>query len=321
MIKDQNLIPVIYVAGAGRSGSTVIGEALGMLRGSLHLGEIRGLFDYTVDPSQLFVCSCGEPYQECAFWNPLLSELFGVDWPSTIQSFGLEGQLPSIKSLFWRQIIPSIHVPGSDRVEKIIPVLELALAKSHTRIIIDSSKSASFAWMLTRTGKAKILLIHVIRDPHGVLFSWMRHPIPVPDKSIGITSSRTLTFYEAFIDWIKSNGGIHLLKMMGFPYMQIKYEDFVANPEKVMRSIIQEAQKNNIDLQESKSAMELLAKQQVSLDGHLVGGNTRLKSKKGIVTLKLDNPWREQQLTGWEKLMLNIAVGPWVIFYGYLGRK
>jgi hypothetical protein len=318
-MNKRELIPVIYIAGAGRSGSTILGEVLGMLSGAVHLGEVRGLFDYTVDPSELYVCSCGQLYRKCAFWNPLFTKLFGKDWPNTVSKFGVQGRLPSMKSLLWRQFTPRVNTLYIDRVAKTIPVVKAALIQSSSFIVIDSSKGASFAWLLAQTGEVNLLIVHLVRDPRGVLYSWMRHAIPIHDAIVGRSTLRTRAFYESLIQWILPNGGAHLLQFLGLPYMRIKYEDFVADPDKTVNLVIQNAKKVEIPLQGSVNSMDLLKNRKVLLKGHLIAGNSRVKTKQGVVPIELDDSWK-YKLSVWEKAVLNIIFSPWLIFYGYFGK-
>src|SRR5947209_4769350 len=60
-------VRVTYIAGAGRSGSTLLAMMLGTLPGWVSVGELRHLWARGVEENQL--CGCGEPFLSCPFWN------------------------------------------------------------------------------------------------------------------------------------------------------------------------------------------------------------------------------------------------------------
>src|SRR5215472_10332799 len=57
---------VIYIAGSGRSGSTLLERALGELPGVVNVGELMDLFRRTVAHGER--CGCGQSFADCPFW-------------------------------------------------------------------------------------------------------------------------------------------------------------------------------------------------------------------------------------------------------------
>src|SRR5438552_555935 len=66
---------VLYVGGAGRSGSTLLGLLLGKLPGFTFHGELRWLWHSVRAHDEL--CSCREPYPSCPFWREVGLSAFG----------------------------------------------------------------------------------------------------------------------------------------------------------------------------------------------------------------------------------------------------
>ncbi|MFT4082228.1 MAG: hypothetical protein QM638_06555, partial [Nocardioides sp.] len=62
---------VLYLAGAGRSGSTVVARYLAARLDAVHLGEVRYLWERGVGEGQL--CECGTPFGACPFWTRVLA--------------------------------------------------------------------------------------------------------------------------------------------------------------------------------------------------------------------------------------------------------
>ncbi|MCZ7671658.1 MAG: sulfotransferase [Chloroflexi bacterium] len=64
-------IPVLFIAGAGRSGSTLLERMLGQTADLSPIGELRhlGRQDFELD-----LCGCGQRFQECPFWAAVFAE-------------------------------------------------------------------------------------------------------------------------------------------------------------------------------------------------------------------------------------------------------
>ena len=66
---------VLFIAGLGRSGSTLVDRVLGSLPGVQSLGEVvhlwqRGLVDNET-------CGCHEPFRSCPFWGKVGQAAYG----------------------------------------------------------------------------------------------------------------------------------------------------------------------------------------------------------------------------------------------------
>ncbi len=68
---------IIYIAGLGHSGSTILDMSLGTLPGVIGLGELKTLMDdHTREKHYTSICSCGKKATECMIWKevPVLLE-------------------------------------------------------------------------------------------------------------------------------------------------------------------------------------------------------------------------------------------------------
>ena len=68
-------IKVLYVAGWGRSGSTVLTNILGEVDGFVSVGEVNFLWQHGLIENRL--CGCGVPFRECEEWTKILDRAFG----------------------------------------------------------------------------------------------------------------------------------------------------------------------------------------------------------------------------------------------------
>src|SRR5262252_3729866 len=65
-------VKVLFLAGKGRSGGTLLGGLLGQLPGYFNAGELSRLFDTAVSTN--YPCGCGLPFRECETWRAILGE-------------------------------------------------------------------------------------------------------------------------------------------------------------------------------------------------------------------------------------------------------
>ena len=68
---------VLYIAGTGRSGSTVLANILGEVDGVFAAGEVRFLWQRGLEEGRL--CGCGLPVRECPVWGRVLAEAGQLD--------------------------------------------------------------------------------------------------------------------------------------------------------------------------------------------------------------------------------------------------
>src|SRR5690349_13356603 len=69
-----NTSQVLYIAGEGRSGSTVLAALLGTYENYVSVGEIRGVWR-AVETDEL--CGCGLQFSQCPFWTEVGRDAFG----------------------------------------------------------------------------------------------------------------------------------------------------------------------------------------------------------------------------------------------------
>lgn len=156
---------LVYIAGYGRSGSTLLDIIFSNLGSAWGGGELCWLFEKRVEKGS---CSCGKPLQECPFWIKVFSLLreWGFEW-SDEEAARITSRTQRVGGTFW---------PDDHRTYIAIwsQVLAAIREVSGADIIIDSSKTARRSTrrprLLQQAGE-KIAVIHLVRDPRSVMRS------------------------------------------------------------------------------------------------------------------------------------------------------
>ena len=175
---------VIYLAGLGRSGSTLLERLLGELPGVCALGEVVHMWRRGVVENER--CGCGETFSSCAFWAQVGKSAFdGWDKISVDRMAELRETTDRIR------FIPLLAGPGlpaagrqrlAEYTDHYLRVYEAAAEATGSAMLIDSSKHASLAFCLTSRPEIDLRVVHLVRDSRAVAYSWSTR-VARPDAS------------------------------------------------------------------------------------------------------------------------------------------
>ena len=176
---------ILYVAGTGRSGSTLLDLMLGSIPGVLSLGEFWRVWLLIWENN--WFCGCGEPLQACPFWCEAIDRAFGG--PGGVPALQHREAEASLRS---RRALPQVMFPALLGRQR--PAWEAAMADRRrlyraaaetagVRLLVDSSKSPAYAHVLRRMPGVRVRTVHLVRDSRAVAFSWSRvKKYPRPDR-------------------------------------------------------------------------------------------------------------------------------------------
>jgi len=213
-------IKVVFIAGCGRSGTTLLGQLLGEFEGFINVGEAaRYLFDRSKD----LPCGCGVSAADCPFWKEMFHAI-----PAELAHQGTKSlRIRSFPPLYIRtrgKRIPSEYAPI---LEALGDTYRTIVRDTGSKVIIDSSKYPSTALLAGLIPNVELHVVHVVRSPHSVVASWTRkngylavHP---PSKVVSW--------------WWAYNVLSEALKSRAKSYRLVRYEDFARNPGPVLQDI------------------------------------------------------------------------------------
>jgi len=280
-------IKVCYISGYGRSGSTLLGQVLGHVEGFCNVGEVRNLFETFRRPG--WRCGCGEVLVECPFWKEVLAS--GTPPISSVD--------PETVHALWRSSFRTRHVPRLwwDAVRHRQPVPEYAqildrlyqgLAEtSGAAVLVDGSKRPADALIAHGLDDVYLYLVHMVRDPRAVAYSWTRDkPSPgglgdgarMGRRRPDVSTREWLFFNAAFMTVVRASVGRRR-------YMPVHYEDLVREPRATTAAIVEFLGERPIGLPfVDDHTVELRAT-------HNASGNPN-RFQTGPVEIRLDDEWR-----------------------------
>jgi len=192
------------------------------------------------------------------------------------------------------------------------PILESlyhsVAAETGAELIVDTSKSVFHAAFMRNSRVVDPYVLHLVRDPRGVVFSWTRPKVELGyDGGERMMPAKSLAVSTAW--WISINHYAALLEK-DFPgrYQRLRYEDFVADPEAEFRRIGEFCGLEVDPAQVFDMAADAIE------PTHSVWGNPMRFDKK--VTIRADERWREG-LSDRERRIITATTAPWLRKYSY----
>ncbi|MEV1288054.1 sulfotransferase [Micromonospora sp. NPDC049679] len=305
----MSAVRVLYLAGSGRSGSTLITTVLGQLDGFFAAGELRYLWQRGVAENR--PCGCGVRFADCPFWASVMAEIPAAA-PARIAA-GLRTRLRmrALPALLRRHDrgAPALAAHPDDAV---IAALYAALAGETGAVIVDSSKLPPYGALLGTLPGVELYVLHVVRDPRATAFSWRRR------RGLdGAADDRLMSrppVWKAALLWLVWNGAT-LRLWAGRPerYLRVRYEDFVAAPAAVTRRIARFAGPDPAELPFPAPGVVRLAAT------HSVAGNPS-RHRVGTVPITDDAEWRAR-LSGRAYTVVTAVAAPLVRRFGYPVRR
>jgi len=218
---------IIYIAGDGRSGSTLLDSILSNIEGSVSVGECHRFWVRFYEKETL--CGCGEKIERCTLWSKI-DEKLHQKFPDYDSEF-IREKVKEIQYFKNFKKIPKLlqTKEWQDFAEIVIYFYNQIAETSQRNIIIDSSKSIGWCYFLQNIGVFDLRIIHLERNLASVANSWKKKMI-LPeyyDKDVFMPQKTNKVILKS---WIKIKVLALALKKNNY-FMFLKYESFCQKPE------------------------------------------------------------------------------------------
>ncbi len=230
---------VLYVAGWGRSGSTLLAHLLSSVPGIVALGEVRSLWDRGMLEGR--PCSCGQPADACPLWSEVIRRS-GITRAEAEEARALHRRLRT--RYFPRLAVRRLLGRRDPAMERYVAcyrrVYAAAFEVTGARALVDISKHPFEADRLCRSPDVRA--VHLVRDPRAVAFSWGRTKATGEDPAGAGDAEETMRRFgplAASAMWLVWNLAVEIL--LGRRLHRVRYEDVVAAPERVVSEIVDRA--------------------------------------------------------------------------------
>lgn len=309
--KTPRPIRVLYIMGAGRSGSTILDILLSQHERIVGVGELVRFL--RPDWNEEEPCSCGSPSFSCAFWAKVQQH---------------ESTDPSIPNPFatWRELAADYerirHAPtlalarssaSSNRfnayAQLTTELFETIADEAGCDTVVDSSKSPARALALSMIPEIDLRVIHLIRDPLGTAISFAREWPKDVSGGVQKTLGRVSPLRSA-MRWTATNLAAELVhaRLGGRRSIRLRYEDLMRDPKGALQRVAELSERDLGPLIQFATGETALTR------GHTIAGN-RVRMSTHI-QLRATPP-RIEELTTREKREVDLVTAPLRVRYGY----
>jgi hypothetical protein len=308
---------VIYLGGMGRSGSTLAERLLGELPQVCVAGELVHLWQRGVADNER--CGCGVAFGACEFWSAVGEAAFG-GWSSidVARIAALRASVDRTRFIpkLTRRSVPARLEADLREYTSYYQRLYGAIAQvSGCRTVVDSSKHASLAFCLSRSDSLDLRVVHVIRDPRAVAYSWTTR-VQRPEDPGGSYMTRYSPL-RAAREWNMQNASLGLLARSQTPVLRVRYEDLVCEVKPTLRRICEFA---GLTVKDSEfgfvggGGCEQWAELR---QAHTAAGNP-MRFKTGKIAISQDDRWQTAMPAGQRRAVTALTL-PLLSLYGYAG--
>jgi hypothetical protein len=210
---------VIYVMGAGRSGSTVLGVVLGNCENVFFAGELEAWLRRSGIPN------FAEP-ERTRFWEAVRQRIDGRD-----ELFGehalrrVEHTLSLFRWSAWRS--RELRRRYRDTMEELYRAIATLAGGTH---IVDTSHYPLRARELRRLDAIDLYLVYLVRDPRGVVSSFAKRDV--------LQSSKGPLAANLYLLATHLLSGLVFLSHPRDRRVFVRYEDFIEDPAAVSSAIL-----------------------------------------------------------------------------------
>lgn len=283
---SAGMTKLLYVAGWGRSGTTLLDNLLGQLEGFVSTGELHNLWHRGLEAKR--ECGCGLPLLDCPFWNRALLLGFGG-----IENIDVTEVITAQRALTTRTSRKILNTLNRSSVLETYPyathlkdLYSGIQAATGARVIVDSSKFPADAILAAGLPSIETYVIHMVRDPRAVAFSWTKTKA-AKDKPTGFlrrTSAARSTLVWNYYNFVIDS---YVRKAVPGRYLVLRYEDLVSDPEGSLQDIV-------ALLGETVDTPTLSQDRSIELEpSHTASGNPD-RFRTGWVSIIPDDGWMRQ---------------------------
>jgi hypothetical protein len=306
-------VPVLYIGGWGRSGSTLLAHVLAEVPGFVSVGELR--YVWQAGPGANELCGCGLEFDECPFWTAVGQEAFGgwenvdVDEVLALESAVLRHR--NVPLLLMGKLARE-HQRKVKRYAELTASLYRAIQQvSGAEVVVDSTKNPPYAYFLRAAQAAglRLRVLHLVRDSRGAAHSWAKR-MARPEITNGDAFFQEFSPLKAGVRWMECNLAFEALRRLHVPTVGMRYEALAADPRgELERMFAEMGEAGEHDLSAVGDSVEVSGQ-------HSVRGNP-MRFAHGRQKVRTDEAWRTGMATKTRSIVV-LVTWPLLLRYGYL---
>jgi hypothetical protein len=311
---------VVYLAGFGRSGSTLLERLLGAIPGWTNVGELVDLArSVTVKHER---CGCGLPFDDCPLWSAVGLKAFGGwDSPQVRRLADLrlvvarQRQVPRLLTARRRRDSQFARLVREYQ-EGYSRIYQAVAEVSGSSVIVDASKGPAHGLALAGAAQYRLDILNLVRDPRAVAYSWSHRSIARPQATAGEENMWKISALRSAAQWSALQAEVEVMRSVaGLTSTRLRYEDLVDRPAAAIQ-----AAAADLGLGLGPADLSHIDGRTATLGtSHGLSGNPG-RFETGDIELRPDTRWRTA-LGGREQATVSAVCLPLLLMYGYPVRR
>jgi hypothetical protein len=294
--------PVLYIAGYGRSGSTLLDLLLGRIDGWFSMGEFRLVWYGRRDGWR---CACGDEVADCEIWSKVFARAGDIDDARALSLVKATVRTRRVPGLVLPHLPDGHHAERDELTGLLASLYGAATEVSGARVLVDSSKDPVYGLVLAGIPSIRLHVVHLVRDSRAVAWSWQRRRLR-PEIGAADAYMPVRSPVRTSLDWDLRNGLAHILGRRAASYTRLTYESFVRDPDAVVEAIARRVDP------EANAAFRAPT---TAGANHTVAGNP-MRFERDAVAVKPDTEW-ETALRARDRRVVTALTWPLQRMYGY----
>ena len=309
---EPGMTGILYIAGWGRSGSTIIGNILDQLPGVFHGGEIWYVWEQGLLEDRL--CGCGNPFSRCEVWQAVMRRYTQLRnaAPDPAILMAMHRKFARTRGLL-RPLL-GLNAAGSTRerseyMNELSMLYDAIRYVTGARWIVDSSKTPIYGYWLSQLVGVQFKVMHLIRDPRATGFSWLSKKY---DPGAGRVMVRNSLWKNSAL-WVVWNLAIEKLWRKGGGgngYQRVYYSEFSHSPAQVINEIA-----DFLEIPLSPGFLVSSDRKLVLQATHTISGNP-VRMKQENIQIRYDDRWIHS-MGRLKRMLVVMMTWPLLRRYGY----
>lgn len=305
---------VLFIGGAGRSGSTLLEMMLGQVEGTFAAGELTYLWERGLAENQL--CGCGLPLRDCEFWERVVAATFpGAEAPT--EALAAERRALCSLTSIPRLAVPALRTPSFRRrldayCDALVRLYRAIADETGADVVTDSSKYPPEALLLAEAKGIDLRIVHLVRDSQAVAHAWQRWKLR-PEIHWKEEYMPRYPYPQTALAWNVFNELFERMRRRGIPTLRLRYEDMVDDPRAALERVCEFMGKPD-------ARLDFLEGNRFVIEpNHTCSGNP-IRFEDGTVEIRSSDAW-EREVSGVQRRVVAALTYPYRRRYGYTHRE
>lgn len=303
-------LPVVFIAGVGRSGSTLLDLCLNGMDSVATVGELRFLWENGY--RQNVLCGCGTPFRDCTVWRATMAHAF-VHGPADLAAIERDKSAVDRWRHLPRLLFPTLR-DGRFRErlcrygDTLRRVIAAAAVVQNATVVVDSSKDPTHGLILAHTPGIDLRVVHLVRDPRAAVFSRsrLRRRPEIVDEIRYMPRQSTL---ESAFEWVLLNRLSERVAASARRSIRLRYDELTAAPSESLARL-----RAALDLPESGTPFIDDRRVRFS-ENHSIAGNP-IRFQQGAITIESDEAW-QSEMAPVDRRLVEMVTGRLASQYGF----